>query len=407
MERFFKDLNTLQRMRTGPLNEYMDQCAQRLCDLGYKRFSGRIRLRRLARFGRWLKRRGIGLDQITPELVESYLNRHGKVKDGDAVVLDWVLAWLRDKHVIREMPASDSDTPARQLEKEFASYLEQERRLAPMTIEDRRRFVRRFLVHRFGHGQPDLSKLCRRDVVDFVREQAEYQPKRAHLLTTALRSFFTYLRYQGQIATDLAAAVPAVANWSLSSLPKALPAEQVELLLTHCRQKTPMGLRDYAVLLLLARLGLRAGEVASLTLDDIDWDAGQIRVCGKGGRCSELPLPADVGEAIADYLQHGRQRCSGRLVFLRAAAPVGGFKGQSAVGLIVKHALVRAGIQSPRKGAHQLRHALATQMLSRGASLAEIGELLRHSSPRTTSIYAKVDLPALRPLALPWPGGEQ
>jgi site-specific recombinase XerD len=227
------------------------------------------------------------------------------------------------------------------------------------------------------------------------------------LLTTALRSFLTYLRYEGQIATDLAAAVPAVANWSLPSMPKALPSEQVELLLTRCRRPTPMGRRDYAILLLLARLGLRAGEVASLTLEDIDWETGQVKVRGKGGRYSELPLPAEVGEAIAAYLQHGRPRCHSRTVFLRVSAPVGSFRDHRAVCLIVKHALARAGIQSPRKGAHQLRHALATQMLSRGASLAEIGELLRHSSPRTTSIYAKVDLTALRPLALPWPGGEQ
>ena len=159
--------------------------------------------------------------------------------------------------------------------------------------------------------------------------------------------------------------------------------------------------------MLLARLGLRAGEIAALTLEDIDWEAGRLRVCGKGGRECHLPLPTDVGEAVATYLQHGRPTSTSRCLFLRTRAPIRGLKQSGAVGSIVKRALVRAGINSPRKGAHQFRHALATQMLRQGASLSEIGELLRHRSPQTTTIYAKVDLVALRALALPWPGGAQ
>jgi site-specific recombinase XerD len=160
------------------------------------------------------------------------------------------------------------------------------------------------------------------------------------------------------------------------------------------------------MLLLLARLGLRGGEVASLNLEDIDWENGFLSFRGKAGRSSQLPLPADVGEAITAYLKDGRPRISSsRRVFLRARAPVVGFQGQQAVGDVVKHALARAGIDSPRKGAHQFRHGLATEMLKRGASLREIGEILRHQSPETTAIYAKVDLVSLRELATPWPGG--
>jgi len=156
---------------------------------------------------------------------------------------------------------------------------------------------------------------------------------------------------------------------------------------------------------LLDRLGLRAGEITRLELDDIDWNAGSLRIQGKGAQHSDLPLPADVGTAIASYLRHGRPQSSNRRVFLRARAPLRGFLSQSAIASLVRHALLRAGINAPTKGAHQFRHGLATAMLRHGASLVEIGEVLRHRNPQTTEIYAKVDLEALRALALPWPGG--
>ena len=240
----------------------------------------------------------------------------------------------------------------------------------------------------------------------FVQRQAPHlHLKRAKLLTTSLRSFLRYARYRGEVTLDLAAAVPIVANWSMSSIPRAIGADQVRQLLASLDRSTAIGRRDYAIVLLLARLGLRSGEVASLELDDIDWKAGQVSVRGKCGQRTALPLPPDVGKAIAAYLRHGRPRSTSRRVFLRARAPIRGFLGQCAIGSIIRHALQRAGIQAPTKGAHQFRHGLATQMLRRGASLTEIGEILRHRNPQTTMIYAKVDLKALRTLALPWPGG--
>jgi site-specific recombinase XerD len=289
---------------------------------------------------------------------------------------------------------------------EFRFYLRQERALAPSTEFYYLAFVSDFLTERFGVGPVDLSCLCAMDVTGFVRRRAaKIQSKRVQLMTTALRSFLRFARYRGDIDKDLAACVPAVANWKLSTIPRALPPRQVELVLDSIDRKTAMGRRDYAILLILARLGLRAGEIKALTLEDLDWREGLITVRGKAGRYSQLPLPAEVGEAIAEYLQDGRRTASSRCVFLRTRAPIGGFKGQWGIGSIVKHALARAGIDSPRKGAHQFRHGLASQMLRRGASLFEIGELLRHRSPQTTAIYAKVDLASLSTLALPWPGG--
>jgi site-specific recombinase XerD len=203
----------------------------------------------------------------------------------------------------------------------------------------------------------------------------------------------------------LAAAVPIVASWSMASIPRAISAEQTKRLLASIDRKTAAGRRDYAILLLLARLGLRSGEVASLELNDIDWSAGQLTVRGKGSRRSEMPLPADVGRSIAAYLRHGRPQCASRRVFLRTKAPVRGFQGPSGVGSIVRHRLKRAKITAPTHGAHQFRHGLASDMLRQGASLAEIGAVLGHRHPDTTRIYTKIDLKALHTLAQPWPRG--
>jgi site-specific recombinase XerD len=229
--------------------------------------------------------------------------------------------------------------------------------------------------------------------------------KRAKLMTTALRSFLNYGRYLGEVSLDLAAAVPIVANWSMTSIPRAISAEHVRQLLASIDQHTAVGRRDYAILLLLARLGLRSGEVAFLELDDIDWNTGQVSVRSKGGRRNTMPLPVEVGRAVAAYLRKGRPASSSRRVFLRAKAPVRAFLGASGVGSIVRHSLERAGIHATTKGTHQFRHGLATEMLRQGASLGEIGELLGHRHPQTTKIYTKIDIKALRTLALPWPGG--
>jgi len=175
--------------------------------------------------------------------------------------------------------------------------------------------------------------------------------------------------------------------------------------LRHCDRSTALGRRDYAILLLLARLGLRAGEIVKLRLEDMDCENARITVCGKGGNLAQLPLPADVAKAIVRYLRHDRPRCACRRLFIRDYAPVGGFGRSTSIAKIVRCALARAGVVSARKGAHLLRHSLATEMLRKGASLDEIGEVLRHRSSDTTAIYAKVDLTSLRALALPWPGG--
>ena len=326
---------------------------------------------------------------------------------GDAAALDHLIEFLRREGVVpTEKIEVHRLTPTEHCVQAYEQYLREARALARATIVNYVPFVRDFLDDCFGDGRVTLSRLDAGDVVRFVQRQAPHlHLKRAKLMTTALRSFLHYARYRGDITLDLGAAVPIVANWSMTSIPRAIAPDQVRQLLTSIDRRTPIGRRDYAILLLLARLGLRSGEVASLKLDDIDWNTGQLSVCGKSGQRSELPLPTEVGKAIAAYLRRGRPKSTSRCVFLRAKAPIRGFQGSCGIGSIVQHSLMRAGIDAPTKGTHQFRHGLATEMLRQGASLSEIGELLGHRHPQTTKIYTKVDLNALRTLAMPWPGG--
>jgi integrase/recombinase XerD len=404
------DQVVLSRAPEGPLAAHLDAFAQSLSAQGYSLDSMHRQVLLAACFSHWLRRQGVAVRQIRSDHPPRYLRvRHRRVRParGDAAALSHLLDFLRGDGVIpAEKMAVPRRTPAERCADEYAQYLREARDLAKATIVNYVPFIQGFLRNRFGTGRVVLSRLSASDVVRCVRRQAPLlHRKRAKLLTSALRSFLRFARYRGAVTLDLAAVVPAVANWSMPSIPRAIGADQVRQLLASLDRRTAMGRRDYAIVLLLARLGLRAGEVAFLELDDLDWEAGQVSVRGKRGHRTALPLPVDVGQALTAYLRRGRPRSTSRRVFLRDKAPVRGFLSQCAIGSVIRHALQRAGITAPTTGAHQFRHALATDMLRRGASLTEIGEILRHRSPQTTTIYAKVDLKALRTLALPWPGG--
>jgi len=409
MERFFKNPHTLLSKREKPLGPYIDEFAQQLCEQGYSRQYARRRLQLVAELSQWLRQQDLVVADLTSMHLESYLEfraRSRRTRPGDAASLKVFLKLLQQKNLVVAPVEFVEKTPIDKLQDEFSLYLQQERVLAPTTVIRYLSFTKELLKHRFGIGSVNLSLLNAADVIGFVRRCASsLARKQAKLMTTAVRSFLQYARYRDYIQADLAACVPCVADWSSASIPKSLSLKHVKGVLASCNRKTAIGRRDYAILLLLARLGVRAGEVVSLGLEDIDWEAGYLTVRGKGDRSAQLPLPADVGKAIAAYLKNGRPRSKSRCVFLRGHAPAFSFKNSQAVSTVVRHALARAGIKCPRKGAHQFRHTLATEMLRHGASLAEIGELLRHRHPQTTSIYAKVDLPSLRTLALPWPGG--
>jgi integrase/recombinase XerD len=362
-------------------------------------------------FASWLDKREICGRTVEAKLVDEYLDErwlHRRRRRGDAFTLrEFVRLVPVDSTVATKQPIAT--LPRLHVLQKFEHYLLCERGLALASIRLYGDAVGRFLEHAFGDSEVRLGEITAADVIRFVQLDAArlHHSKRAKVMTSALRSFLQYGRYLGDIRTDLHASVPTVANWSMAGIPRSISAAQVHSLLAQCDRRTAIGRRDYAVLLLLARLGLRAGEVVELTLDDLDWDEGAIRIRGPAQRCDRLPMPTDVGAALVDYLRDGRPACPARNVFIRSRAPRRRLLGPSAVSCIVLRALRRAGIESPCKGAHLLRHSLATQMLGNGASLSEIGEILRHRNPQTTTIYAKVDLASLHALALPWPGGVQ
>jgi len=410
MKYVINDRLILSQAPEGPLAAYLVPFSESLRPQGYSQHYIHRQVMLAARFSRWLEQTDVLPQRITADHPARYLRyryRRRRPNQGDAAALGHFIAFLRRERVIpAQKIATRQPTPAQRCAQAYARYLREQRALAPATIVNYVPFIDQFLKGRFGTRPVKLSRLSARDVVRFVQQQAQHlHRKRMKLLTSALRSFLRYARYCGEIRLDLATAVPCVANWSRPSIPRGIAPDQVRQLLSQFDRSTALGRRDYAVLLLLARLGLRAGEVAFLELEDIDWKAGCLSVHGKRGRRTQLPLPKDVGDAIVAYLRHGRPRSTSRRLFLRAKAPIRGFLTQCAVGTIVRHALERAGIAAPTTGAHQFRHALATQMLRQGASLTQIGELLGHRSPETTKIYTKVDLDALRTLAVPWPGG--
>jgi site-specific recombinase XerD len=330
--------------------------------------------------------------------------------DGARVTLQRLLGVLRDARVAP--PADRSSVPqtaVQCLTERYRRHLLDDQGLAESTVVNYTWHVEKFLSEQFGAGAVSLIRLQAQDATTFIRHTArDHSTRHAQLLVAALRSFFRFLHYQGEIETDLAPALPKVANWALSSLPKYISAGAVQRVLDECDRQTAVGRRNHAVLLLLARLGMRGGEVLRLNLEDIDWHNARIIIrASKGAGWTQLPLTADVGEAIARYLRHDRPRCDCRRVFLRARAPHVSLSHTAAITRLVRRALKKAGIDSARKGGHLFRHSLATDMLRHGASLNEIGELLRHQSPNSTAVYAKVELAALRPLALSWPGGVQ
>jgi site-specific recombinase XerD len=392
----------------GPLSSFIAPYLALAREQGYAVGSLYEQVHILKVCDRWMKRTGRDgrdLDEAAMRDCLRLVSRRGYGRNAGASTLRRLLGMLR-RIGAAPPPKAERPNAMEQLIGGYERFLVEERNLSPNSIAHLRLFARRFLTENFCDGPLKLSILRATDVTTFIQRHAhDHGPFNARRLVSTTRSFLRYLHYKGLVETDLSLAVPKVARWRLSTLPKHLPAAQVRQVLRHCDRSTALGRRDYAILLLLARLGLRAGEIVKLRLEDMDWENARITVCGKGGNWAQLPLPADVAKAIVRYLRHDRPRCACRRLFIRDYAPVGGFGRSTSIAKIVRGALARAGVVSARKGAHLLRHSLATEMLRKGASLDEIGEVLRHRSPDTTAIYAKVDLTSLRALALPWPGG--
>ena len=398
----------VERQRGRLFGPHLDSFIVAVTLLGYARKTVRQQVLLLGNLERWLEQKRLALFDLDRHIVNNFLEqrrRQGRLRKGQPRTVALFLEHLREKGAVPAPRPTVDDSPLAMLQKRFESFLKKERGLAPVTAARYGSYLRRFIVERFGEARICVRELVPNDISDFVLRHARSgSPGVAKLMVTALRSIFRFFFQHGETASDLTGAVPTVPAWRLAELPKYLPPEEVERLV-HARDRRhpAVACRDHAILLLLARLGLRAGEVIALELDDIDWRAGVLTVHGKGRYHDGLPLPADVGEAVAAYLRQYRPTCATRRVFIRHKAPHRGFSHPSSISTIVCRALKRAGLRPALMGAHILRHSLATGMLRSGATMSEIGQVLRHRFANTTEIYAKVDINGLRSLALPWP----
>jgi integrase/recombinase XerD len=399
-------VKVLRSIVRGPLERHVVGFAEGLLRQGYSRSSAEQHVCFIAHLDRWMLAEGVGLKGLSGSVIERYLVQRraaGYVEYRSVKALRPLLEYLAPLGVLPIPPRVPPD-PVEELLGRYRAWLLVERGVTSGTARGYVDCVRPFVATRVRSAGIEFTGLTAADVTGFVLAAC---PGRAvgsaKLIVCALRSLLRWLHLTGTVPVSLTAAVPSVAGWRLSDLAKGLDPGQLRKLLESCDRRIPTGRRDYAILLLLARLGLRAGEVAHLGLGDIDWRHGEIVILGKGNRAERLPLPADVGAAIAAYLRRGRPgTAAGRSVFVRVHAPHRALSS-GGVTMVVCDAAQRAGLG--RIYAHRLRHTAATAMLQAGSPLAEVGQVLRHRSPLTTAIYAKVDRDALAVLARPWPVG--
>jgi site-specific recombinase XerD len=377
-----------------------------LSEQGYSALAVRNILKDVGAVGRWMQERDLQPGQLTPAVIAEFrldCLAGGRRKIPSVKSFEPLRRFLRDEGVTGEPPEPES--PVLRLLVEYRTWLVVERGLAESTVIRYGNLARRFLeLHSVGNGV-QVGALTGAEVVAFLlRESERVSVGSAKGRVAELRSLLRFLFVRGLTPRLLTTAVPPVAGWRETGIPKTLPAGHVQLLLDSCDRGDPVQARDYAILMLVARLGLRSIEVARLELGDIDWRAGRIIIRGKASREDGMPLPTDVGRALAEYLTDVRPQTSLRSVFISCKAPRRGIR-PDLVSDVTRRACDRAGL--PQVGAHRLRHTLATEMLRRGVKLVDIGQVLRHRDLATTALYAKVDVATLRSIALPWPGDKR
>mgnify|MGYP001605902505 CR=1 FL=1 len=407
LSKFFISDGRVRALRTGPAGGLLDGFADALWQAGYARITARGHLRAVEHFVAWADRKAISVGSLTAQTLELFSRhlsrcrclRYGCSKRSLVHGARMFLGHLEKAGVIRL--TSVASVPAPALMVAFGQWMRERRGTCEATLYNYGIHIRE-LLKRLGE-QPE--KFDARSLRQFVIEGKQTSGwAAAKTRTTALRMFLRFLIAEGKCASRMEAAIPVLAHWRLAALPRYLQPAEVERLITSCDPMSPVGLRDRAILLLLARLGLRAGDIVHLRLQDIDWKGAWIHVCGKSRRETRLPLTQEVGQALVAYLKDGRPRTEADALFIRSRAPFRAFRSHAAVSVIVAQTLRRAHVTRPSRGAaHLLRHSLATSMLRHGASLQEIADILRHRSIATTQIYAKVDVTALRKIAQPWP----
>jgi site-specific recombinase XerD len=391
------------RRKPGRMGPFVAGFRTRLSEQGYSDLAIRNMLKDVGTVGRWMQERDLQPGQLTAAVIAEFRSdclAIGRRKIPSVKSFDPLLRFLRDEGVLGE--PVELESPVERLLIHYRKWLVKERGLAQATVLRYENLARRFLLlHSVGNGAEE-GALTGAEVVAFLLSESQrLSVGSAKGRVAELRSLLRFLFVRGLTPRLLTTAVPPVAGWRGTGIPKALPAGHVQLLLDSCDRSDPVQARDYAILMLVARLGLRSIEVARLELSDIDWRGGRIILRGKASREDGMPLPSDVGQALAAYLSDVRPQTSLRSVFISCKAPRRGIR-PDLVSDVTRRACDRAGL--PRVGAHRLRHTLATEMLCRGVKLVDIGQVLRHRDLATTALYAKVDLATLRSIAQPWPG---
>jgi integrase/recombinase XerD len=398
----------------SPLEPHADCYVQYLRDLGYAPGSIRSYLVTVAHFAHWLSLNGFDLVDVDEARVYKFIDRHvpacrcavrlPRLRHYVRPALLHLLVVLRAGRLISPRIPTDPPGIVHDL-CAFERHLAEVRGLAPVTCYARVVRVRAFLLDRFGSRKIQLSTLRRSDVIGFMaRYTADWKPSSKQGMASALRSYFRFKAIAGESTTIVTAAIPRIAQWRLAPLPKSLSPSEIVRLLRAFDRTCATGKRDYAIARCFADLGLRTVEIARLELDDVDWQAGTLRIRGKWRRIDTLPLPTATGQALVAYLRDGRPKSGSRSLFLRHRPPVGMPATPCIVRNAVRFAARRCGLEARVGGPHVLRHSVATQLVRGGATLKEVADVLRHRSVDTTTIYAKVDIPTLSRVAMPWPG---
>jgi site-specific recombinase XerD len=408
-EKFFNCPLRVKALRDGPGGSLLEGFAEELCQEGYAEITARRHIRAAEHFMYWTEREGIPISSLTEKFIErfdSHLDQcrcPGYDHFNRLHLLNGARLFLKHLRGVGVIiaPIAEPRVQDPGLLIAFCQWMQQQRGTSDPTLYNYSRSIRD-LLKRLGE---DPCKFDAHSLRQFVLEKSQQCGwAAAKTCTTALRMFLRFLIAEGKCATGLDAAIPVLAHWRLSSLPRYLQPEEVERIISSCNPGSPVGRRDRAVLLLLARLAFRAGDIVRLRLSDVDWEVAEIQVSGKGRRQTRLPLTQEVGDALVAYLQNGRPSTDTDVLFIRSRAPFRAFASHCAVSVIVAQAMRRASVTCQSRGAaHVLRHSAATSMLQQGASLQDIADILRHRSIETTQIYAKVDVTALRQIAQSWP----
>ena len=407
LEFYLENQAKLRQLRQCPVGNYLDDFAQWLQSSDYKQRPAQLTLRAAAHFGHWLFERGFTLEHADDLLVDTFSCHlltcacsHGfQGRDNyHAAGARRFLSYLRPMGVVP--PLIVAPVPVAPLANRFRDWMRQHRGVTEGTLANYLPLVQEFLA---ALGDDPITYDARRVREHILTVSHRHGEARTRSTVNAVRMFLRFLAVYGYCSPNLVAAVPGIARWRLASLPRYIGSADVERLIATCGPDCAAGARDRAIILLLARLGLRAGDVRDLLLTDIDWSQGRIRVMGKGRCESWLPLPQEVGDAVWHYLEHFRPRIDDAHVFLRLYAPLGPLPSSGPVSKLVRRAIRRAGVQASSMGAHVLRHSAATAMLREGVSLDIIGAVLRHRCVESTAHYAKVDAALLQAVTQPWP----